>query len=96
MCASHSGFEAHKGLEIRIRVPDRACEMRINGVWDVRRVSARRRSALFGPVLRFRKVCIMKLSHFRGSLHEAPTGIPQSEPLVETKVCTKNEGLEKR
>jgi hypothetical protein len=31
MCASHSGFEAYKGLEIRIRVLDRACEMRING-----------------------------------------------------------------
>jgi hypothetical protein len=31
MCASHSGFEASKGLEIRIRVPDRGCEMRING-----------------------------------------------------------------
>ena len=31
MCASHSGFEAHKHLEIYIRVPDRACEVRING-----------------------------------------------------------------
>jgi hypothetical protein len=31
MCASHSGFEAHKGPEIRIRVRDRAGEMRING-----------------------------------------------------------------
>jgi hypothetical protein len=27
---------------------------------------------LFHPALRFRKVCIMKLSHFRGSLHDAP------------------------
>jgi len=32
MCVSHSGFEAHKGLEIRIRAADRACEMRINGL----------------------------------------------------------------
>lgn len=30
-CASHSGFEANKRLEICIRVPDRACEMRRNG-----------------------------------------------------------------
>ena len=32
MCASHSGFEAHKGLEICIRVPDRAFDIRINCV----------------------------------------------------------------
>ena len=28
----------------------------------------KRRCPLFRPILRFRKVCIMKLSHFRGSL----------------------------
>src|ERR1700733_3386996 len=32
-------------------------------VWDLRRASVKRRRALFRPVLRFRKVCIMKLSH---------------------------------
>jgi hypothetical protein len=32
----------------------------------------KRRRALFRPVLRFRKVCIMRLSHFRGSLQEQP------------------------
>jgi hypothetical protein len=37
-------------------------------VWNVRRASVKRRRPLFRPVLRFRKVCIMKLSHFRGSL----------------------------
>src|SRR3984885_14053866 len=32
------------------------------------RIPVKRRSALYRRILRFRKVCIMKLSHFRGSL----------------------------
>ena len=52
-----------------------------NGGLDLRRASVKRRSALFRPVLRFRKVCIIKLSHFRGSL-QAPSEILQSEPLT--------------
>jgi hypothetical protein len=30
MCALHSGFVAHKDLEMWIGLPERACEMRIS------------------------------------------------------------------
>ena len=56
-------------------------------VWDLRRASVERRRALFRPVLRFRKVCIMKLSHFRGSLHVL-TEIPGVNPSLRQRCAS--------
>jgi hypothetical protein len=38
--------------------------------WDVRHAAAKRSFALFSPILQFRKVCIMRLSPFWGSLQD--------------------------
>ncbi len=44
-------------------------------VCDLRGAPVKRRCALFHRALRFRKVYIMKLSHFRGSLHCLTPGV---------------------
>jgi hypothetical protein len=64
-------------------------------VCDLHGSHVKRRCALFHLALRFRKVCIMKLSHFRGSLQDAPAFAAVSEPLGESN-CDGFAGCEQR